>query len=223
MEFEEALTNARWKILAALAEGDYAASEIAKKRGMSIPTISQQAKLLEAYGLIKKKKEGRKSPGKPRMIYTLNKEVAHLAVARHGFAGKQTVQLDEFHETILNIWFYGNREDHYCLQKFFWQNEELVEQCLGIAVVEKKEKEMHLLVIAEEEKLEQLRKKFSKVELTTPKGEKRQMISWTHSPQEIREGLAREEAYFQNLTRKQHIIFERKEVFKEVEEQGRET
>lgn len=208
MRFEQLLGNAKWEILATVAENDASATEIARAAKMSLANVSQQAKLLEAYGLLTIRKEERTTLGKPKLIYRLGKELAHIAMARRGFAGQRTIALDPFHTAVLNIWFLPKIEDHYCLQKLFWQQEEYVEATEGIAVIDSSGNEIHLLVIAPEEHLEKLRKKFSKIAIKGGEKEK-SVISWTHSAAELRDGLARKEEYFLKMAKRPHIIFDR--------------
>ncbi len=217
MELEGSLDNTRWRILETLADGKRTTTEIAAAAKTSLPNVSQQARLLAAQGLIRQEREERAAPGKPRTAYALSKELAHLALVRRGFVGKKTLALDPFHAAVLNIWFCDRTEDHYYLQKFFWQNEEYIQECDAIGVIESKGDELHLLVIAAPEKLETLRKRFSKVEVSSPTAEKRKsVISWTHSLEEIRDGLSRKEEYFRNLTKKVHVILDREGTFTRV-------
>ncbi len=215
VKIEEALDKTRWQILAAVAEEPRSPAEIARATGASLANISQQARLLEAYGLIKAAKEKRGVPGKPRLIYTLARETGYLVLLKQGFAAKKSLALDHFREAMLSICFWERSEDHYFLGKFLWQEEEYVNECDAIAISEAKGAEIHLLVIAAPEKLDLLRKKFSKAEVTGQRG-KRNIVSWTHSVAEIKEGIARREAYFLNLLKKTHVIFDRKGSFAEV-------
>ncbi len=212
MEFEEAIGNTKWAILESLSRGERAASEIAEETGASIANVSQQAKLLEAYGLIAAAKgEPQKgAAGKPKRNYALAKELAFVAAVREGFAGKKTLKMDELHAAVLNVWFYERQEDHYFLQKLLWQQEDLVKECLSLAVIDANAKELHLLVVAEQEKLDDLRKRFSKICIRGPDGKEKNAISWTHSPEELEEGLAIHDAYFTKLLAHPHIIIDRK-------------
>ncbi|MBR9692615.1 winged helix-turn-helix transcriptional regulator [Candidatus Woesearchaeota archaeon] len=213
MEFEDLLTNSKWNILSSVAKEDMAASDISKATGTSLANISQQAKLLEAWGLIKRLKASRKGPGKPKIIYGLNKELAHIAVLRDGFAGKKMITPTPSCWAMLNIFFHPKQDDHYYLQKFLWQCEDYVEACDALAIADSDQKEIHILAIASPEKLEALRKKYSKVEVKGPNG-KKTVISWTHSEAELAEGLAAGEDYFENLLKHPHIITDPNDLLK---------
>lgn len=209
MKFEEALTGSRWRILRVLADGEGSISEIAAAIGTSLPNISQQAKLLEAYGLIKRAKEVKQGPGKPRLRYALGKELAHLAVVREGFAAKRTLSLDPFHSTMLNIWFLPRSEDHYFLQKFLLEQDECFESCFAMAVTDTNQEEIHLLILAPEKELDELRKKRSKTKVSNPRTKKEKtVVAWSHSPIEVEVGVRQKEEYFLNLLKSPHTIFD---------------
>ena len=216
MEFEASLENSRWTILQQLARKDSSASEIAQATGTSLPNISQQTRLLEAYGLIRAAEEERKGPGKPRRIYALRRRCGRGPVARKGFAGKKTVQLDPFHTAVLNIWFLESRDDHYYLQKFLWQHESLIERCRAVAVVGSKGQELHLLLVTDEKSLEGIRKEYSKIVLASPSGKERSLISWTHTIEEIERGLAEREEYFTKLVKEIHAIIDKEGLLAEL-------
>ncbi len=210
MKFEELLPNTKWDILAAVAEGATTATAIAKATGTSLANISQQTQLLEAWGLLTFGKEG-SGVGKPQRRYALKRELAFLAVVQQGSAEKRTLSLDAVQRAAVNILLYPKRDDQYFLFKFLWQQEAYVRQCDAIAVVESKEKELHLLVLAPPERLETLRKEYSKVVVHEADGKRgKTLISWAHSSEEIAAGLEKGEPYFTNLLKHPHTIFDTK-------------
>ncbi len=213
MQHEQLITNARWAILKALAESPGSATELAEAAKTSVPNASQQLKLLEAYGLARPKKEQRSSPGKPSTRYTLGKEFVHIALVRSGFAAKRTLPLDDTKEVILNLWFLDRQDDQECLMRLYWEERELVQNALGIALVEAKEHEIHLLVLVEEKLLDEFRKRYSKMAVTSREGKERHVIAWTHTLAELRGGLERHEEYYTNLVRRMHVLVERDEIF----------
>ncbi len=50
---------ARLRVLCALLDGDCAAGELARRAGLSAPSLSQQAAVLEAGGLLRRRRESR--------------------------------------------------------------------------------------------------------------------------------------------------------------------
>ncbi len=224
MEFENVLGNAKWAILAEVAKGDCAASDIARATGTSLANISQQTKLLEAWGLLKLGKEQKTGAGKPKLLYKLNKEVAHIAIVRHGYAAKKTLSLDSTDEPLLNILFVPKAEDRYYLFKFLCQHEDYLRQCQAVALVDTDDKELHLLVLAPEGKLEKFRKEYSKVQLKDGDGKPgKSIITWTHSAQELLEGFARGEDYYANFLKKHRIIVDPEEELRTLIQEGKEV
>ncbi len=217
MEFESFTTTARWQILERLAEREKSASEIAEETGASLANISQQLKLLEAHGLVKRVNtehvEGEKrGAGKPRQAFALAKEVAFLALVKRGLAAKRTLKLDPHQKVILAIW--ALEKDHAYLERLYWQQEGLVAESVAIAVVDSTPEEIHLLVVAPEERLDKLRKAYSKIIIKPADGNEKRVISWTHSFEELREGLSRGEEYFKKLLTKPAIIVDREDLLR---------
>jgi len=217
VEFEQLIGNASWTILETLADGEKSPAEIAKATGISLASISQQTRLLNAYSLISLQKRPRAGPGKPKQSYNLTKELAYLVVLRKGFAGKKTLKLDDHHKAHLNLCFLDKVEDHYYLEKFLWEREELLQHCDTLAVSDSDGREIHLLIITDEQHLEKLRKEMSTTVIrhVPDKKEERKVICWTHTLQEVRDGLARDDDYFKKLLNHPHAIIDRKNVLSE--------
>ncbi len=202
MEFASILGNARWALLSAVADGEKGAAELSEATGSSLANVSQQARLLEAWGLLKRRRgaDGR------RRAYRLAKELANLAYVRAGYAGTRTFTPTPQDEPVLNILFLPSPEDRYYLQKLLWQHEEYVAACEALALVDSDEKELHLLAIADEKLVERLRAERSSIPLEGPDGASKTAVIWTHSFAEIERGLAEEEEYFRNLLKRPHVI-----------------
>jgi len=233
MEFEELLGKTRWAILAEASKGDRSASEIAVATGTSLANISQQTKLLEAWGFLKLGKRSGKA-GKPRLTYSLKKELAYIALVRRGAAIRRTLPLDRFRSVMLNILLYPKGEEQHCLFRLFWEHEDYFMARQAVAVVESDKKELHLLVLARAEELEALRKEYSKLSLSGTCGEKtgvetsgksggegkggggKSVIIWTHSRDELRRGLEKGEPYFLNLFKHLHVLIDPEGTFQEL-------
>lgn len=215
MKFETLLSNSKWDILTAVAKRERSASEIARATKTSLANISQQTKLLEALGYLRREDDRSGKRGRPRTTYSLKKEVAHLALLTHGFAGKKELHLDDFHTMILRLWFFPTNEDHYYLQKFFWQEEAFITECTALAIVETNRTEIHLLALVPEEKLAHFREAKSKSVVYGQHG-KKSIIIWTHTTAELEEGIARKEPYFLNLLKKPHIIKDEQQLLQQL-------
>lgn len=209
MEIEQFITQTKWSILCALAESEKSSSEIATETGSSLANISQQAKLLEAYGMItpvKKLSKGR--TGKPKRTYKLNHNFTFLANVEKGFSGKTTLQLDKHERAFINIWFYEQKQAWSYLRAYLVLNEELFTLCSTIAVVSSDKQEIHLILITEKQNLEKIRNNHSQHEIKIG-NETKKVISWTHSLEELEEGVMRKDEYFLKILSNPHILYDR--------------
>lgn len=124
MDFDLFLTSPRWEILQIIAEKPSSPIEIAEKINTTVSYVSQQLKLLDAAGILKKKKTGASEKGKPRTLFGLSKDIMYLTILLNGFSDKKLISVDKFKEIILRIWAVSDSSQHYILQKFFWKIEE---------------------------------------------------------------------------------------------------
>lgn len=124
MDFETLFAQTRWQILSLLADTPLSPLEIAERLHATISHVSQQLKFLEAMGIVKKEKVSNRDRGKPRMIFSLARDYAHLSLLVKGFSGKKLLSLSDHHKTILRIWFLENIGLHRRLERFYWEMEE---------------------------------------------------------------------------------------------------
>lgn len=210
MAYENLLQNARWEIIKAISKGRSSATELAKTTKSSLPNISQQMKLLEAYDLVEYIKDQRKGQGKPRQLFQLKREFCHLTFARPGFAEKRFFNPDIYHTTLLNILFVPNMQDHSYLHKYLF-NDELLLHC-AVAYLKSNENEIEVVILTEN--LNLIRTKYSNT-FVEHAGKAKKIIAWSHSLQEINDGLARKEAYFESLMHHQ-VIHDPKNNFEKI-------
>ncbi len=72
--------------------------------------------------------------GKPRTVFSISKEFAHLSVLTNQFSSKKLLYLTDHHKFILRIWFLDNPYIHYPLEKFYWSIEPHSSELIGLAV-----------------------------------------------------------------------------------------
>ena len=101
MDLETLLTGTKWDIIELLAQSKFSPSELAKKLNTTIANISQQLRLLQTAGLIKKKRTGSGKPGKPRMLFSLSNNYAFVIVFSDGFSEKKLVSISDKERTVL--------------------------------------------------------------------------------------------------------------------------
>ncbi len=112
MELETLFTEQKWNILSLLAEDDYSPLQLSEKMNSTISNVSQALKLLEAAGLVKKKKISNRDKGKPRILFSLANESAYIVTMTNGFASKKLVITTTYHKAILKIWSIENTSLH---------------------------------------------------------------------------------------------------------------
>ena len=134
MELDTFLASPRWEILQTVVAKPSSPMEIAEKLNITISYVSQQLKLLEAAGLVKKEKTGAFEKGKPRNLFSLSNEALYIIPLTKGLNKKKLFSLTEYHKIILRIWFLENSSLHYSVEKFFWKIEKYLEEIKSIYV-----------------------------------------------------------------------------------------
>jgi hypothetical protein len=211
MEHEQLLGNARWEIIRAISKGRTSATEVAKNTKASLPNVSQQMKLLEAYNIVEYIKEQKRAQGKPRQLYALKSEFCHVTYARPGFAEKRFFTPDDYHSMLLNVLFLPTLQDHAYLHKMLL-NDEILQHC-AVAFLKSNDNEIELLFLTEH--LDLIRSKYSN-SFIEHDGKARKVVVWSHSLSELNEGLARKEHYFENLMKNPFILHDPRGQFEKV-------
>jgi predicted transcriptional regulator len=132
MDFDMFLTSPRWEILQIIAEKPASPVEIAQKLGTTISYISQQLKLLDAAGVVKKERTGAVERGKPRTLFSISNELAYITTLSSGFSNKKLVRLDEHHKAILKIWAVEDVSLHSYIERLYWKLEENLNEASSI-------------------------------------------------------------------------------------------
>lgn len=151
MEYDTFFSSQRWAILDIIARKPDSPVAISEKMRTSVSYVSQQLKLLEAAGIVVKSKTGVVDKGKPRLIYSIKKEVAHIAFLAKGQPEKKMMDLDDHHKIILNIWML-EKKLHKILERFYWKVEDDLKDVVGIFIV-KKEGKACLYFVSDSKKL----------------------------------------------------------------------
>jgi len=125
METEILFTASKWGILKQISKNASSPLEIAKKLGTTIANVSQQMRLLEASGLVAKKKVPSSKPGKPRALFSLTGNFAFLTILSTGKAQKELLRISKEQQFQLNLWLFGNNKIVGPLTKFYYNNEEI--------------------------------------------------------------------------------------------------
>ena len=137
MELDSFLSNPRWGILKMIIEQPSSPMEISESLQTTTSFVSQQLKLLEAAGLVKKQKTGAFEKGKPRTLFSISEESLYLIPLAKNAPGKTLLPLSKENKTIINIWCLKNSEHQIILQKFFWQIQNQLDKIKAMSVYTK--------------------------------------------------------------------------------------
>jgi hypothetical protein len=110
MELETLFTSSKWEIIKRISHEKESPLQIAQKLNTTIANISQQLRLLEMSGLIKKEKLSNRASGKPRMLFSLKQDFAYLITCTKEGVGKKLISLDLYQKVILNSLLTENNE-----------------------------------------------------------------------------------------------------------------
>lgn len=132
MNYDMFFVSPRWTILEVIARKPSSPVEISQHIGTSVSYVSQQLKLLEVAGLVVKDRTGKADKGKPRLVYSIAKEVLQLTGMLKGMSVKKQIILDEHHKTILRIWALGDEKLHYLIEKLYWKLEDNLDEVKGV-------------------------------------------------------------------------------------------
>ncbi len=176
MDFDSFLSSPRWEILQILAEKPSSPVEIAEKLNTTVSYASQQLKLLDAAGIVIKKRTGAAKRGKPRALFSISKELLYLTSLTRDFSEKKLIEITEHHKAILKIWMLEDASLHYYFEKIFWKLDEDLGELEGI-FINKEGAVPELIIVSDSKKLK------SKVEFFVKNFEKAIKISFIQKNQ----------------------------------------
>jgi len=134
MEIEPLISGSKWTIFELLSERSHSPTELAERTKTSLANISQQLRLLEIAGLIKKEKQKGRQKGKPHMLFSLNEDYAYVVSMFKGFSRKKLFPVDDYHKIILKIWCTSDAKMHKAIEKFYLDAERHLDNISTIAI-----------------------------------------------------------------------------------------
>lgn len=137
MELDSFFSSPRWDILKIIINRPSAPIEIAEQIKTTTSFVSQQLKLLEAAGLVKKEKTGAFEKGKPRSLFSISEESLYMVPLAKNAPEKTLITLSIENKVIVNIWCLEDTKLQIPLQKFFWQIQQYLEKINLIAIYTK--------------------------------------------------------------------------------------
>ena len=140
MELDSFLASPRWDILRVIIEEPSSPTKIAEIVGTTVSFVSQQLKLLEAAGIVKRERTGEVLKGKPRTIFSICEESFYMVPLAKGLTEKKLVPLSIEHKIIIQIWGIDDAQVQPTIEKFFWSIQKYLDAIEGIVVYTNKKK-----------------------------------------------------------------------------------
>lgn len=128
MEFDNFLSEPRWKILELIANNPSSPVKISEEIGTSVAYVSQQLKLLEAAKIVSKQRTKASDKGQPRIVYSIMQDVFHITALIDKFPRKKKISPTQRQKIVLKIWMIEKESLSYLSEKLFWKIEPHLEK-----------------------------------------------------------------------------------------------
>ena len=197
-------TGTKWEIFKQISKGYKTPKEIAQKINSTLANVSQQLKLLEAYGYLKKERVdkgpgGRKKQDK-RIAYSISKEQNLLVSLSENVTGIKQIKDAPVNHIFLNCVQNDIQEYMPYLMKLYCESD--FSDVHSLFYIEESGEEIHLLVITD-----QIKKYRENSKIVVDVQNKKKKVSfWSHTPKEFSEGLERKEGYFLDKEKKALLV-----------------
>ena len=197
------LSETKWSFLKELEKGPLSPKELAELTNTSIANASQQLRLLEAQGFLKKlKQKGNniRQERDARILYSIAKQKVWVTkISKDYVDEKELKSPDNF---LINLLLLDIKESKHIL-KFFLNNEEIQQKMSCLFYLQTWNDEIHFLVVTD--KLDFFRSENHSFNVTH--NNKTLTIKfWSHSVNELKEGLKNNEVYYVDIAKKITII-----------------
>jgi len=205
------IQGVKWLIIKELAAGSRTPKELAEKLSTTIANVSQQLKLLEAFGYLNKKRTdagpGGRKKGDRRITYSLKVQKAMLYYIRPGQVAKKKIKDTLLNQLMQNILLGDFGEDSKYLLKLFIDQQAYFSLIDAAYYLDTKGDDVHLLIITEH--LDEFRSKKPKIEIEIA-GKKKSVVFWSHTSNEILNGVKNGEKYYLDQVKNAKILFSKK-------------
>jgi len=220
---DEIFTGMKWDIIQQLSLQSMTPKEISEKLGTTIANASQQLKLLEAYGYVKKKRidlgKGSRKQNDRRIVYSIARNTTTITNIGSFNTKRAEIKTHPLHSLMINLLLMDLQENAEPILELYISKKDIFDSVEALFLLEQKQNETHLLIITE--KTDIFRTEKSKI--TIDVGQKEHtIIFWSHSFSEFIEGIKRRESYYLNQWKKSKLLLEIKQgVRKKLEEETR--
>jgi DNA-binding Lrp family transcriptional regulator len=209
---ENEIAGSKWQILKILSKNPQTPKQLADKLGTTIANVSQQLKLLEAYGFLKKVRADKGPNSRKlkdlRVMYTLIKGKTWLINVAPGSVKRKEIKQIPETNLLVNLLLLDLKEEHPFVLNFFLNNN-VVDYIDSAYYLKSEKNEINILVITK--KLEHFRESKSALKVKY-KSEERTIRFWSHTLLEIKEGLSNKEKYFQDLVSQAELLYEKERI-----------
>ena len=219
MELDTILTNSKWEILKELSKNPKSPIELAKYFKTTVANMSQQLKILEAYGIISKTKIQNSEKGKPRTQYYITTDINFIIKLSKTNAIKQQIKKDPINDFTLNILTNINKKDQYYLLKTFFDYTDIFEKS-SIGYLKTNEKNIELFLITNN--LNDAREKISNLEYQNTEGVSKKIVVWSHNKEEIDNGIKQKDKHFLTLIKDSQILLDETNLLQKYQDQIKE-
>lgn len=196
MRVEYLYSGSKWEILQELANKPQSTSELAKALNTSQANISQQLKHLELAGIIERKRASRKNI---HYTYHITGYYTHTVHIGPGIANQKTRTKQQYEQLVATLYTHKHAT---ALLTLILGKPELFSYANTIAILDRDKPE--ILVTADN--IEPFRQNAS-IELQTLQGNI-QVAVWSHTNQEIEQGIQRADEYFIKLAQEYLIAYD---------------
>ncbi len=209
------LNETRLEILKHVAEAESTPKEIAEKTGNTLANSSYQLKLLEASGYLYRKKaskgKGSRKKTDRRILYGLQSEIAIINTIHPLSSGRKEIKLKGENEFLTNILFKEIPERKYIL-KFWYQHDNLITKIDGMLLKDINPSEVHLFIITKDV---DVFRENNKIVLNSG-GEEKILVFWSHTEEEVREGIKNKDPYFMNSLYNSKFLYEKNQAVRKL-------
>ncbi len=197
MEPEQLFTGSKWELLEQLAKRPQSTSELAKKLRTSQANVSQQLRQLELAGIVSRERTERKNV---HYQYTIAEPFLYVVTVGPRTAQKKTFHNDRYQRFLAGLLM--NRHGGALLALVAGQPD-VFKRFDAVGVLDRERPELFVLA----QGVDEIRQHHANIEVKTPEGNAR-VVVWSHTPEELRDGLTRKEGYFADMLKDITLLYD---------------